>query len=208
MGKCESECVGHCDGTCFGENGAVTENDANCVGKCSSACNGTCRGRCKVAASQGIQCGAQVRCTGGCTGSFHEPVCTSTFKPPECEVNADCYAACETKVMAEAPCDPTQISIVADVASMPDLAPLVDTLEANLPALIDAAEKHGRLVMNAADRLGDAGDSLRGDVDDLTGKSLACIGEASSAVGDSVGQLDVSVEASLDVTVRTEERMQ
>ena len=209
MGECESECVGMCHGPCVGEDGQVTENDPNCRGKCAAACNGTCRGRCKVDIPEGVQCGAEVACVGGCAGEFTAPSCTSEFTPPQCQVDVSCHAACSAAVMANAPCDPTHVEIFAEVdPTTPRVALLVDTLEANLPILIDAAEQDGRLVLDAADRLGESGDAIRGNVDDLDGKSLACLGESSTAVADTIGMLDASVNASVDVTLTTSERMQ
>jgi|SoiMethySBSTD1v2_1073268.scaffolds.fasta_scaffold36977_3 hypothetical protein len=203
MGECESTCVGQCHGTCTFKDGRRTENDANCNGKCSASCNGTCRGRCKLEAPEGVSCGASVRCTGGCSASFSDPVCTTEFTPPKCTVDPDCHAACSARVAAHAVCDPTQVEVFADIRATPRLRPLIDTLQANLPALIEAAEKEGQQAMNAAHRLGEVGEKLSHRIEDLDGKSLACLGKASSAVGEAVSSFDVSVQASVDVTVKT-----
>ena len=203
MGECESTCVGKCHGTCTFKDGRRSENDANCNGKCSSSCNGMCRGRCKLEAPEGVNCGASVRCTGGCSASFSDPVCTTEFTPPSCTVDVDCHAACSARVAAHAVCEPTQVEVFVDVRATPRLQPLVDTLQKNLPALIDAAEKEGELAMNAAHRLGEVGEKLSHQIEDLDGKSLACLGKASSAVGEAVSSFDVSVQASIDVTVKT-----
>jgi modification target Cys-rich repeat protein len=206
MGKCESECVGECHGTCIAEDGSVTTNNPQAKGKCESTCNGTCRGICKIEAASGIACGANVRCTGGCTGTVSDPVCTTTFKPPVCTVDEDCHAACSAKVAESATCDPTSVRIFAKIDATPDVKALVDTLEANLPDLLTAANHKGKLLLNASRRLGEAGDSLDSRIEDLDGKSLACLGKASTAVGQTIGSVDVSVNAAVDVTVRTTER--
>jgi hypothetical protein len=206
MGQCQAECQGECQGECIAEDGSVTEGDANCRGKCSSSCIGTCRGRCKVDAPEGVSCGASVRCTGGCTGEYTSPVCTTEFTPADCPVDADCLAACEAKVMANAPCDPTHVDVFAEIEGSPELQALVESLEAHLPALIDAAEQHGELLVNAAERLGDSGNRLSEQYEDLSGKSLACLGVATSAVSERVGMLNASVRASVDVTVTTTDR--
>jgi len=208
MGKCESECTGECKGDCIDEHGHVTTDNPSCTGKCASSCNGTCRGVCKVEAEEGIACGASVRCTGGCTGSFTDPVCTSEFTPPKCTVDADCHAACSAQVAEHAVCDPTQIHIIADVNADPDMTKVITTLETNLPPLFDAANVKGKLVLDAAGRLGDTGKSLEGNVDNLDGKSLACLGKASAAVGETIGAVDVSVNASVKVTVNTTDHCQ
>jgi hypothetical protein len=203
MGKCESECTGECKGECIDEHGHATTGNPNCMGKCASSCNGTCRGMCKIEDTAGVSCGASVRCTGGCTGTFTDPVCTSEFTPPKCEVDADCHAACSARVAEDAVCDPTQIRIFADIEADPDIGKVVDTLQRNLPPLFDAANVKGKLVLDAAGRLGDTGKSLEANVENLDGKSLACLGKASAAVGDTIGSIDVSVNASVKVTVKT-----
>jgi len=205
MGVCESTCTGECKGKCVHGDGKVTENDPNCMGKCASSCNGTCRGRCKV--EQPVNCGASVHCTGGCTSSYSDPVCTTEFKPPNCDLNAECHAACSAKVAANAKCDPSTVEIFGAIESNPELQPLVDTLKENLPVLIDAAEVQGKLALDAAHRLGDSGQAISAKIEDLSGKSLACLGESSTAVGQAVGQFDVTVQASVKVTVACDDRM-
>jgi hypothetical protein len=203
MGQCESECVGQCHGDCIGEDGQRTTDNPNCVGKCTSSCNGTCKGMCKIEKPEGISCGASVRCTGGCTGTVGDPVCVSEFTPPHCVVDEDCHAACSAKVAEDAVCDPPVIRIFADINATPDIKAVVDTLQANLPPLFQAANDKGKLVLDAAGRLGDTGKSLGSRITDLDGKSLACLGQASTAVGDTIGSIDVAVSASVHVTVTT-----
>lgn len=205
MGKCESECEGDCHGTCIAEDGSMTTDNPHAKGKCESTCNGTCRGMCKIEASSGISCGANVRCTGGCTGTASEPVCTTTFKPPTCNIDEDCHAACSAKVAEDAMCDPPTVHIFANVDATPRVKALVDTLDANLPDLFSSANVKGKLLLNAAGRLGDSGNSLDGRIEDLDGKSLACLGKASTAVGETIGSVNVAVNASVDVTVKTTE---
>jgi hypothetical protein len=202
MGSCESTCTGACKGICIHKDGKKTENDPNCMGKCASQCNGTCAGRCKIDAPEGLSCGANVSCTGGCTGTYTDPVCVTEFKPPTCTVNAECHAACSAEVVANAECDPPIVDVFVDVTTHPELQPLVDTLRINLPALISAAETQGKLAVDAAHRLGDSGEVIATKIENLDGKSLACLGKASTAVGNAVGKLDVSVQASANVTVK------
>ena len=205
MGQCEAECVGECQGSCIAADGTVTENDPNCVGKCTSTCNGECRGRCKIEAEGGIECGAEVACEGGCTGSYSDPVCTSEYTEPECQVDPDCHAACTAQALAEATCDPPRVELFADVTATPELQPLVDTLEANLPALFEAAEARGPLARSALERLSDSGTRLAEDLGDLEGVELACLGAAATSVVQVFSVFDVAFQASLDVTVTTTE---
>lgn len=205
MGQCESTCTGACKGTCVHADGHVTENDPSCMGKCASGCNGTCRGRCKM--EQPAVCGTAVHCEAGCTGTFTDPVCTTQFNPPNCELNTECHAACSARVAANATCDPPTVEIFADVETTPALKPLVATLKENLPALFSAADTQGKLALDAAHRLGKTGEAISAKIEDLNGKSLACLGTASTAVGEAVGQFDVSVQASVQVTVTCDDKM-
>jgi hypothetical protein len=206
MGVCESTCTGQCKGECVHEDGRVTNDDANCNGKCASSCNGMCKGRCKV--EQPVNCGASVHCEGGCTSTFTDPVCTTEFKPPNCDLNAQCQAACSARVTANAKCDPTQVDILVNIQENPQLQPLVATLKANLPSLFDAAEQQGKLALDAAHRLGDSGQVIGSNIENLSGKSLACLGKSSTAVGESIGKFDVTVQASVRVTTTCDNRME
>lgn len=205
MGQCESTCQGECRGSCMAPDGSITENDPNCNGKCAASCNGTCRGMCKIDAPEGIECGGSVRCSGGCSGSYSDPVCVSEFSPPQCEFDAACHAACSARVESMAECDPTLVEVFIDVEDDPDLAPLVATLQQNLPPLIAAAEDRGPTIAQALEELGEASSFVGDNVEDLQGKSLACLAVASSSLGETLGGLSVSLEASAHVKVTLED---
>jgi hypothetical protein len=160
---------------------------------------------CKIDEDEGIECGVGVRCTGGCTGSYSDPVCESELTPPSCQVDSACLAACSAKAIAQAICEPTQIDVLVDLTIAPELEPLVATLEVNLPILVDAAEARGRLMLAATERLADAGERFGDRIEDVNGKSLACVGAASTSIAKLIGSLRVSVEASarLDVMLET-----
>jgi hypothetical protein len=199
QGKCEAMCVGACEGKCHGANGTITENDPNCHGKCAARCNGTCSGKCEVDVAAGIACGAGVYCRGTCDGVMESPACTTEFEPPECNVDLACYEACTARLATQATCTPASVSVIADVSVSQDLEPVVATLNANLPTLIEAARAEGKLIHTAGNRMADAGAGLNGRVEDIDGKSLACVGAAASALSDAVDVITVSVEASLDI---------
>ena len=201
-GKCESMCIGKCAGKCYREDGTVTENDAECRGMCAARCDGTCSGHCKVDVSAGIKCGAGVFCKGTCAGAMESPACTTEFKDPQCKVDTACYESCTARLATQAKCEPTAVQVIADVTARPDLRPVVDTLNKHLPALVAAAEAEGKLVQSAGKRMADAGSSLNERVDDLDGKSLACVGAASSSLANAVDTISVSVKASLDVQTK------
>lgn len=205
VGRCESECTGDCSGTCIAEDGSMTSNDSNAKGKCVATCTGKCQGTCRIEAPGGVACGDGVRCTGGCTGTATDPACTTEFKPPPCRVDEDCHAACSANVAQHAVCRPPTIRIFADIDVTPEMKEVVATLEENLPDLFSAADVKGRLLLGAAERLGDTGRSLADRLEDLDGKSLACLGEAATAVGDTIASVDVVVRASVDVAIKTTE---
>jgi hypothetical protein len=199
MGKCESTCVGLCKGKCVAADGTVTENNPNCMGKCASSCNGMCKGRCKIEEPGGIACGAEVRCTGGCSGSYREPVCVTQFTPPKCQVDQACHSACSARAVANAICEPPIVKIFADLRTSPGLQPLVTTLEANLPALLSVGEAQGKLALDAVNRLSASGQVVGADVEQLDPKSLACAGVAGGIVSQILGSLQVSTKASARV---------
>lgn len=198
-GQCEAMCIGKCAGKCYHEDGSVTENDSNCRGVCAARCEGTCSGHCKVDVSAGIKCGAGVYCRGTCSGAMDSPACTTEYKEPKCKVDTACYESCTARLATQAKCEPTEVNVIADVTAQPDLRAVVDTLNKHLPALVAAGEAEGKLVQRAGQRMADAGSSLNERVDDLDGKSLACVGAASSSLANAVDTISVSVKASLKV---------
>ena len=200
-GKCESTCMGECKGKCVAADGTVSENNPNCLGKCASSCKGQCKGHCRVEEPAGINCGVDVRCTGGCEGSFREPVCVSQFKPPVCQVDQGCHAACSARVAASAICDPPIVRIAADLRTSPSLQPLVTTLEKNLPKLLATGEAEGKLALEAVNRMSAAGQVVGADVEKLDPKSLSCAGVASGIVSQVLSSLQISVKASSRVHV-------
>jgi hypothetical protein len=200
MGQCESTCQGECKGTCIAPDGTKTDGDPNCHGKCSSSCNGTCRGLCKVEAESGVNCGANVSCRGGCSGTFTEPQCTTTFLPPVCTVDQACLDSCSAQVAKNAVCDPPHVELMADVTVSADVQLLVDTINANLPALIALADAQGEIILKAAETLSATGKGVLDASGDLDGKSIACATAAAKASFEAAATLEVSVGASTRVT--------
>ena len=199
-GSCEATCQGQCTGSCFHDDGTITENDPNCNGKCTATCNGSCSGHCEIEAPAGVQCGVNVRCTGGCTGTFSDPACTTEFKPPTCQVDTHCLASCEAELAATAMCDPPIVKIVVDLKVAPALEPVVRTLEKNLPPLIAAAQEKGLTLQLSARELASTGESIKAKLDNLNGHSLSCLAASSTALAEALGHFDVSVRSGVKVT--------
>jgi hypothetical protein len=206
-GKCEASCHGQCDGTCTDETGNRTENDANCHGKCSTSCHGKCTGRCQIEESAGIACGANIACEGSCTSTFTNPVCTTTFTPPKCTIDESCFESCRASVTAKTVCEPPTVSLEANVQNG-DVQKLVATINANLPAVIDAAEAQGKLALQVGGRLVATGSVVLQNAGNLDGKSIACVTAAAKSAGDSAATLQVSADASGAVSQSCSSRAQ
>jgi hypothetical protein len=203
-GECMARCNGECRGTCYREDGSVTQNDPTCVGKCEGQLVGSCFGQCRVTKNVGLECGSNVRCRGGCRGEITQPSCTTEYLPPNCQVDPTCYETCATRAVEEAVCDPTQVTVLLDTSGNPELTPVAKTLERHLSVFYDTANSEGLLIKNASERMADAGNVLLDKVEDLDGKSLACISKSTRALGESVKTLDVSVKASLEIKTACE----
>jgi hypothetical protein len=196
VGKCESTCMGECKGKCVAADGTVTENDPNCMGKCARRARVSARGTARSRSRRASAAAEEVRCTGGCAGTFREPVCVTQFNPPVCMVDEGCHAACSARVAANAVCDPPVVRVAADLKTSPSLQPLVSTLEKNLPMLLATGETHGKLALDAVNRMSAAGQVVGASVDKLDPKSLSCAGVASGIVSQVLSSMQISVRAS------------
>jgi hypothetical protein len=196
-GSCEGECMGSCAGTCTDEGGHRSDNDANCHGKCDAHCSGQCSGRCKIDVSQGEQCGSNVTCTGGCTGSYTSPRCETEFTPPVCQIDETCFESCRTHVVATAKCDPDTVKLLADVTVSGDVAKLVDSIDRNLPPLLQAGEAQGRIAVDIVSNVGATGQAVLSNAGSLDLHSVACATAATQSLASSTTDLNLSVQASV-----------
>jgi hypothetical protein len=199
-GSCEAECDGQCSGMCTDDSGHQTMNDPSCHGKCSAHCSGTCSGRCTIDASAGVQCGANVTCEGGCTGSFTQPTCETVVNPPKCTIDATCLDSCQTMAVAHAVCDPPTVKLEADASVSADVAKLVATIDTNLPPLIQTAEREAHFASNLVANVSASGQAVLQAAGDLNGKSLACASAAGSSLQTTASALNVSTAAGAAVT--------
>jgi hypothetical protein len=194
-GACEAECTGHCSAECTDENGHRTTDDPSCHGKCSGHCSGTCSGRCKIDVDSGVQCGAGVTCTGGCTGSYTSPRCEKEFTPPECSIDESCFERCRADVVANAKCDPDTVKLLADVTVSGDVAKLVATVNANLPPLVQVVDAQGRIAVDVVQNVLTSGQAVLATSGSLDLHSLACGTAATQSLTKSASSLSVSVQA-------------
>jgi len=199
-GMCEAQCDGACQGTCIDEHGKKTDNDPNCHGKCTASCNGKCTGRCRVDVSEGVSCGANVKCQGSCTSTFTDPVCETTFTPPKCQIDQSCFASCRTTTTANAKCDPASVKLNCDMQSSADLQKLVATINANLPPLLAAGQAQGKNVAQVGSDLVASGSVVLQASGDLDVKSLACATTAAQSADHASNSLQVAANAGAGVT--------
>jgi hypothetical protein len=183
-GACASTCTGMCHGACIHDDGSMSMDDPNCKGKCTNECDGTCSGECTITAAAGVTCGTNVRCKGGCTGTFTDPMCESEFTPANCTDNMQCHQSCSAKTAANQICEPSTVQLFANinaVSNKADVQALVTTINANLPKLIDAAEVKGPIAVDAVTKLSDTGQTVINESGTLDGHSLACAKVAAQA---------------------------
>lgn len=188
-GRCAVDVSGSCDGVCEG----------TCAGSSTSggACNGTCQGRC-VARATG-SCGGE--CRGGCSVAFREPTCTGHVQPPR--VSADCRAACDARLNAQASCSPgrAELTITGNVAN--NLQEKVTHVQAALRggfsqimllrSRLEQAATSGAAVVRSAQQLPNALGAVGAQV-------TACAGVAATGLVGAVASVNVSVQVSVQVS--------
>jgi hypothetical protein len=187
-GACEANCTGMCDGNaCNGRH-------------CAGTCEGMCDGQCTLAADADVNCGAKVNCRGGCSVAYKAPQCETTVTPPSCKVSKTCEASCTSSVEAKAKCTPPGASLECTGTVSADLQLVVDTVKKNMPAIVLLAQTQGKLVLDAANQVVTTGKVVADQVGTLSGKSIACARKAVTADADASASLDVSVQASANVS--------
>jgi hypothetical protein len=204
IGKCDgvktpaggmANCEGKCEGRCTRPRAT-----ARCQGKCTASCHGKCKGQCKLEKEAAMNCGANVRCKGGCTTTYTEPVCETELTPPVCTGNTECQTSCSARASAAAECSPPSVTLVTDVDVSEDVAKLKATLEAHLPNILLAARAKGQLALRAIESVADAGESVVKASAKLGVKDVACAGTAATASARAAVSMGISVNASVKVT--------
>ena len=186
--RCEGTCEGICEGTC-----SATAEDGSCAGSCS----GDCRGQCVAQASG--SCSGQ--CRGGCSVEFTEPRCTGTVRPPN--VSADCQAACDARLSAEASCEPGEVEVAITGELGTDLAERAERVSAALRAGFGTI-----LTIRARlERLRDSGEQvvrlaggLPGAVASIGLEAAGCARGSIESLQSSMGSVRISMEVSVQVS--------
>lgn len=204
-GELRGGCSASCTGTCAVEvNGSC---GGSCEGECSATdaqgrCTGTCRGRCVAQASG--SCSGE--CRGGCSVAFTEPRCTGRVTPPA--VNADCRAACDARLSAQASCQPGRANLTIDGSVSSDLEARVRRVRAALGSgygavlmvreRVEQTARSGEALARAIATLPSAAQQIGVAAGLCAASSVAAVGQAVASVNVSV-QVSVSVSASAQV---------
>jgi hypothetical protein len=185
--NCEGTCSGVCEGSCSGNCSAKTAT-GQCAGACEGTCTGECRGSCEISADDGIECGANARCRGGCTGTARAPRCEGELSEPTCtgDVDVNCTADCEGSATLNADCQ-SDAEIIIEGALDADFA---GRLRDNLPELITVA-RQAALGLDAVRRVSADTVSVGADV-------ARCI---LNGVVEGAGQFAASAQASAQASV-------
>lgn len=202
-GKCDgtatpkggmASCTGTCEGRCSQPHPA-----AMCHGKCLASCGGKCKGECKLDATASLNCGTNVACKGGCSGTPTEPKCETELNPPVCTSDPNCESSCSAHASAKVICTPLTVTLACNVDLTGDLAKLKTTVEANLPNILVNAKTKGPLIVRALEKVSAAGQAVITSAGSLGGKTVACAGTAAEASLKASASVSVSVSASASV---------
>ncbi|HZO11792.1 MAG TPA: hypothetical protein VFB62_00985 [Polyangiaceae bacterium] len=117
-----------------------------------------------------------------------------------CDVNTDpvCNASCRAHANVNAACQQAVVTVRQGHGG-DQAATLIATLEANLPALVEAQTTVGQRVLNDAVAVAQAGKSM-GSRDSDTGR--ACVGAGTEQASDAAIAIQLSVRASAGITSR------
>ena len=185
-GYCQGTCSGQCEGTCTGEcQGTCEAKDAQ--GRCVGECKGTCKGSCDAT------------CHAECQGTWKAPHCEAELQPGSAK--ADCAANCEASAKVRASCQPPKLDVAA-AANVDATAKLMTTLQANLPALLQAQLRLGKQLAGDVKVVVDSGKKLQGRVSAAGGHAIACVSAAVSALVQASVKINVSVKASASVSAK------
>lgn len=197
-GRCDAQCTGSCSGTCNGEcegtcegQGAGAASGAGAQGSASGRCAGRCQGTCKGSCSGD--------CKGGCSAEFQEPKCAVAMAPPKAD--ARCEGSCKADAELQASCSPARADVRASVETG-DMAKLVATLRANLPALVEVNLGYGARLNDDVQMLVRTGAELPSALGRVSSHAAACLGAAANACLNAQASLRVSVQASASISAK------
>ncbi len=193
-----ASCAAQCDASVDPGKLDVQCEGGQIVGKCS----GTCAGDCRVGATWvSGQAHCEGLCRGACSGAFEEPRCTGTVQPSN--VEAECNAACNAKLDAEARCTPGEAHVAVRGAVESNLnervARVRGAIEGAGTAVLAARAKLERLV-GSGKLLLRAADDVPKAVGEIGLSAAACAAESAAGIINASASISVSFEASISVS--------
>ena len=193
-----ASCAAQCDVNVDPGKLEVQCEGGELVGKCGGSCEGDCQ-------VSGKWVSGQARCDGLCRGScsvaFEEPRCTGTLRPPK--VEAECEAACNARLDAEARCTPGEahVAVRGAIASNVEerLARVRGAIEGAGGAVLAARAKLERLV-GSGKLLLRAADDVPRAVGEIGLSAGACAAESAAGIINASASISISFEASVSVS--------
>lgn len=202
---CRGECAGHLDPGYIRAHCQPGHLYGRCDGTCSGHCTGACQGQCQGQTGAGGQCSGTCngRCTADCHGScsveIQEPKCDVAMQGPSADIHCD--GSCRAHADLTAQCTRPQVRMTASV-NAGEIPRLVATLEANLPALLEAELAYGQRIAGDIDMLARTGSELPRAFGQLTAHAGACIAAAANATFQAQASIRVSVQASASIDAK------
>jgi hypothetical protein len=193
-----ASCAAQCDARVDPGQLEVRCEGGEIVGKCSGSCQGDCRVGDSWVSGQ-ARC--EGLCRGGCSVAFEQPHCTGTVRPPR--VEAECEAACNAKLDAEARCTPGEAHFAVRGAVESNLqervARLRGAIEGAGGAVLASRAKLERLIGSGKLMLRAADDVPRA-VGEIGISAAACAAESAAGIINASASISVSFEASVSVS--------
>lgn len=202
-GTCSGTCNGQCEGTCsaMGPNGQCM---GTCTGTCTGSCTGTiqgdCSGECEGTCQGECRSDLMGSCSGSCSGN-----CDVAFTEPRCEgghfevdADADCKAACESEASFEVECGDPTIVVTYTGPGSADVVAVIETFEANYPAIADAVVRLPIIAdatVNLAGRVSGAANAAV----DVGVQGVACLTASAAAAAEAAATVSVDVMVSVEV---------
>ena len=193
-----AQCAAQCDASVVPGQLEVQCEGGELVGKCAGSCQGDCRvGGSWVAG----QASCEGLCRGSCSVAFEEPRCTGTVRPPK--VEAECNAACNARLDAEARCTPGEAHVAVRGAVESNVAERVARVRGAIEgagggvlatrAKLERLVGSGKLMLRAADDVPKA-------VGEIGISAAACAAESAAGIINASASISVSFEASVSIS--------
>lgn len=193
-----ASCAAQCDATVDPGALQLQCEGGELIGRCSGNCGGDCQ-----VAGQWVagQAHCEGLCRGDCSVAFQEPRCTGTMRPPR--VAAECEAACNAKLDAQARCTPGEAHMIVRGAVASNLEERLvrvrGAVEGVGGAVLATRAKLGRLV-NSGKLMIRAADEVPRAVGEIGMNAAACAAESAAGIINASASIRISFEASVSMS--------